>query len=366
MNVCRFHLAIKDRKPKRRLRLTGYLAGLAMMAAILTGPLFTVSAYAEEAATENKTEIYYKGKVTATVNVRVNAGEKNEKLVHNGKGVQLQSGEEVVILEEVMVEDKAWYHVRFERDDKVLEGYSTSSYITKTTTTITPTPTPSPIPSPTPEPTPTAPITPEPTVVPVDTDGTGGSGAKESKTGIVVGIAVVGGLALIGAGAFVLYRRNHPKQESSELTEAVKKLQKVEVKSPEPKKSNGVKPPEIRPAKKEGKQKEKTTGRAPGVYVKTPAEPVFQDFEELTQEERYQAVAKENEEKQALRKELDELREHDLVEHKYFGKGEVFDNTDVKLIEIRFGNDTRFLSKDTLAAKKLLKKCEEAGRRWRY
>ena len=64
--------------------------------------------------------------------------------------------------------------------------------------------------------------------------------------------------------------------------------------------------------------------------------------------------SKDGEEKKALRMRIQKLREHDIVIHKYFGRGEVFDNSDVRLIEVRFGNDVRFLNKDNLAAKKLL------------
>ena len=165
----------------------------------------------------------------------------------------------------------------------------------------------------------------------------------------------------------LLHQKKHPKAEQNELTEAVKKLQNVQITSQEQKKSSTEKLPEIRPTKKEEKPKNKKTSRVPGVYVKNPSQSIFEDLEpELTPQERIDAVSKENEEKKAFRKQLDELREHDIVQHIYFGRGEVFDNTDIKLIEIRFGNDVRFLNKDALASKKLITKFEEAERRWRY
>ena len=43
----------------------------------------------------------------------------------------------------------------------------------------------------------------------------------------------------------------------------------------------------------------------------------------------------------------------------YYGKGEVYDNSDIGRIEVRFGNDVRFLNKDDLVSKKLLSKYED-------
>ena len=63
---------------------------------------------------------------------------------------------------------------------------------------------------------------------------------------------------------------------------------------------------------------------------------------------------KDTDERRALRAAIDRLQEHDIVYHTTYGEGEVFDNSDVKLIEVRFGNDMRFLKKDQLVAKREL------------
>ena len=63
---------------------------------------------------------------------------------------------------------------------------------------------------------------------------------------------------------------------------------------------------------------------------------------------------------------INKLKPHDLVVHKYFGKGEVYDNSDVKLLEVRFGSDVRFLNKESLISKHLLVKLDDdilAGRK---
>lgn len=62
---------------------------------------------------------------------------------------------------------------------------------------------------------------------------------------------------------------------------------------------------------------------------------------------------KQTEDKQELRRMVDELKEHDVVIHRFFGYGEVDDNSDIKLIEIRFGSDVRYFNKDSLVAKKM-------------
>jgi len=55
-----------------------------------------------------------------------------------------------------------------------------------------------------------------------------------------------------------------------------------------------------------------------------------------------------------IRSRLDQLREQDMVVHKLYGEGEVIDNSDAEVIQIRFGNDLRFLKKDKLAKKDLV------------
>lgn len=55
-----------------------------------------------------------------------------------------------------------------------------------------------------------------------------------------------------------------------------------------------------------------------------------------------------------LRGKLDALRPDDRFTHKLYGEGEVIDNTDSDVIQVRFGRDLRFLKKDKLAEKNLI------------
>ena len=67
----------------------------------------------------------------------------------------------------------------------------------------------------------------------------------------------------------------------------------------------------------------------------------------------------EPDDKRALRDAIERLQEHDIVYHTIYGEGEVYDNSDVKLIEVRFGNDMRFLKKDQLVARREHKVVDE-------
>ena len=55
-----------------------------------------------------------------------------------------------------------------------------------------------------------------------------------------------------------------------------------------------------------------------------------------------------------LRKKLDELKEQDVLVHKKRGVGEVIDNSDANIIQVRFDRDLRFLKKDKLVKKHLV------------
>ena len=59
-------------------------------------------------------------------------------------------------------------------------------------------------------------------------------------------------------------------------------------------------------------------------------------------------------EEMILRRKLDELKEQDVLVHKKRGVGEVIDNSDANIIQVRFDRDLRFLKKDKLVKKHLV------------
>lgn len=78
------------------------------------------------------------------------------------------------------------------------------------------------------------------------------------------------------------------------------------------------------------------------------------DLEECVNDKEHNPTQQENTDKKSLRTAINGLKQHDIILHKFFGKGEVYDNSDVRLIEVRFGSDVRFLNKEQLVNKKLI------------
>ena len=60
-------------------------------------------------------------------------------------------------------------------------------------------------------------------------------------------------------------------------------------------------------------------------------------------------------EEMILRRKLDELKEQDVLVHRKRGVGEVIDNSDPNIIQVRFDRDLRFLKKDKLVKKNLVR-----------
>lgn len=304
------------------------------------------------------TVVYYKGVVTGNVNVRVDAGTDYDRLSHNGSYIQLQPGDEVLILGEKMVGDKPWYQIRFDASDGTeLVGYSTSTYITRTSETITPTPTPEPTPTPTltptPTPTPTPSPSPSPTPVPSEVvPPTAEEGQDFKLFWTILGVVAV--LIVLCVVLILIKNRMMLSGNSRLMTQKMKKIKEINPERETTKKNGTVrkKKPEIRTLSEE-------TDHTMVDQTTLHGRMFDADGMELPTVDAVKASAvRESEEKRALRTMIDELNEHDLVEHKYFGIGEVYDNSDVKLLEVRFGSDVRFLNKDSLVAKRLLSRYE--------
>lgn len=327
--------------------------------------------------TQDKDEIYYIGKVTGGVNVRVGAGADKDQLVVANQSVKLKKGTEVTILSEIMVGSKPWYEIKFKLGKEEVVGYATSTYIEKTSKTIAPTPMPTLTPEPTltPTPEPTAIPTIEPTAIPTKTT----SKAGENSTGSMI-LWIFGGISLLALGTVltlsVRKKRKEDFEEAKEVSKKVDKLKNMVItKDIDEKDSNekNSKNKAVGKFTKEGRPTRQPIAvqHTSEVYVKNSKIDTngFADELAVTKEQVAEEVSsikislgKDNGEKNELRKAIQALREHDIVIHKYFGKGEVFDNSDVKLIEVRFGGDVRFLNKDQLITKKLLQVTNERRR----
>ena len=306
------------------------------------------------------------GRTTARVNVRYGPGDGlYEVIVHNGENVTLNADKEVLIVDDAIYEASGnlWYNIIFDWNGEELNGWATSSYIT-VIATVTPTPTPSPTPEPatptpspepTPSPTPTAiPATPTPmpTIDP-------SSGDFRFVWGMIAALVVIAIIAI--AVIFIKNKMVYSNARSHEMSQKMKKLKNINLaEDKEDILSTTMitrrKRPEVRIVDENDEDRE---------YDPELIDSLF--GEELPAAEKVrQEPARESDEKRALRNEINKLKPRDLVLHKYFGKGEVYDNSDVKLLEVRFGSDVRFLNKESLVSKRLLVKLDDdvlAGRK---
>ncbi len=309
---------------------------------------------ATETTTQEET-VFYKGLVNSKVNVRLGPGTEYDKLVVDDKQVQLNSGDEVVIIGEAKATSGiVWYNISFEYNGAEVEGFSTSSYIAKTDETITPTPlpTPSPTNTPTPKPEPTMTSVPTEIVKPIDDIKDEARVEKENdiKKYIILVLSAFGVFIVLIIVLKLVRRRK--KNVNSDMSVKVDKIKQVKIEETEGK--GKKRKPEIKklsddvPVVETSKEEVYLAGIEPDDSVYN------EDYTSVDASGIRENASKEAEEKKALRAEIERLQEHDIVVHKYFGEGEVYDNSDVNLLEVRFENDVRFLNKDSLVSKRLL------------
>ncbi len=353
----------------------------------------------------------YDGSAVGNVRVRSGAGTDNPVLTdESGSEIVLSPGSKVTITgEDTAPNGKQWYHVSFSYGGDSYTGYCFAEYIEKSEEPVqaaTPTPEPTVTPVPTFTPTPTPTNIPTPTQVPAKNGG--GSGLN----GIIIAIAVI----IISICALVYFK--HAKELATinaSGNRSAKKIKKIDekVNGVQASNKNGKRKPQIKESKKNIDERDNSLTE--GVYIKKSVsknesssyydgkhkQNLYLDdgedeYLEETKEDEDISQAGENyhapegeydtassaiknadseylyvgktqknrnlpgseEEKQediTYRDEISSLREHDMVIHKYFGRGEVFDNNDVRLMEVHFGNDTRFLNKEQLVREHLIK-----------
>ncbi len=306
------------------------------------------SVYAEE-FDDGDDWTHYPGIVTGNyVNVRTGAGTKFDQLQDDaGNKIQLAGQTEVIIVDDAVADDgNVWYKVRFTKGGKTYEGFMTSSYVARDTDkpiTPSPTPTPSPVPTATATPVPDAEIVDavptQPLLTQTDADVDNKEGNSKSKVLVIIfAVLIVFALFII----FVLVKSFLKQNNKKKKSHTSRKLDRMR-KEQEDGSGNvqGKRRPEIR--------------RAPndGAYVREMRQEVYQtNYED--DDDLLGLINQENDDKKSLRAAVDRLQEHDIIIHKIYGEGEVYDNSDVKLMEVRFGNDVRFLNKDSIVSKKLV------------
>lgn len=306
----------------------------------------------------------YKGLITTDgLNVRADAGTSNPIVQYEGANLLLYLNDEVAIVAEKAVKSEVWYEIRFTKDGTECTGFVHSAYVNKTTETVTPNPTPTPIPTSTPTPEPTMTATPEPTSTPA----TSVKVEKEEPSGLNKLLLVLFILLLIGIVLLVVFwqlrKRSLLAKSSAETNDKIDNLRSVPLRKENPVPSM---------------QRKDSMKYARHTETKEPSKEAHDEIEELVGKERAKQVnavimeeyhkedmnsdrvleeaAESKRAKDILKEEIDRMMPGDVVYHKYFGKGVVYDNSDIKVIEVRFGPDVRFLNKTSCANKKLLKK----------
>lgn len=326
-------------------------------------------------------EIAYQGIANREVRVRTGPGTEYDQVVVGNKLLYLSSQTECVIIgQDTASNGKEWYKIRYTIGDEEIEGFVFAEYVGKFE--LSPTEAPTPMPTSTPTPTPTNTPTPTPTAAPVVTEAPKSSG-KGTKIALAAAIIAV----IVGGGtAFAIIRRKKREDSilGSESTKELARLNKLKLENSKLGKNNRDNS-KTEKAANAGKSKGKNSGSGKQIKIKksavkdvhaedtdsladmpvtekaiekSPAREVSKEVINLDTEAMKESSSKELEQKRILRADIEALSERDIVIHKIFGEGEVFDNSDVKLIEIRFGNDARFLNKDQLAAKRLLEETE--------
>ncbi|MBR4344596.1 MAG: SH3 domain-containing protein [Lachnospiraceae bacterium] len=289
--------------------------------------------------------VHYEGKVTASnaLNVRTGAGTNFDQLKdETGAIIQLKPQETIIILEDVVSDDaKIWYKIQFVRENKTYEGFAYGDYIAKDEEKkITPSPTPEPTATPTPSPTPIvatkAPATPTQSLADLSKEEPPAEN-KNSKSSILFVIFAVIAVAVVFFGLFILLGLIKQNKRKKRIHNA-RKVDRM--RNSEQESGTGKKKPEIRRADDDG-------------YVRDVRQSVYYTNSD-DEDDLYGIMPKETDEKRSLRAAVDRLQEHDIINHKIYGEGEVYDNSDVKLMEVRFGNDVRFLNKDSIVAKRLI------------
>lgn len=361
---------------RKKIMTLGAIACLSVT--VLAGTATTVYAAKEptfEATDETTAVEAYVGEININeLNVRTGFGANYDVVKIGGLQVILQKGDRVAVMSSgYSTSGNLWYEVRWVEDGLECHGYVRAKYVTMTEEIAVPLPTPTPIatPTPTPEPTPTpteTPIpTPSPTAAPTET-------ATKEPSGLVSALKGVGLVLLvlvIVAAAYVIIMKKKKESVKAETAEKIDSLKNIQLDRGQNmeemiavKRRREVEPTEVRETASRPKVNYESDAtmlarkeHARVVNAEIMERSRFYDpNEEKKKQDELKLLSESLKEKELLRDEIDNLIPGELVYHEYFGKGVVFDNSDVKVIEIRFGTDVRFINKASCVAKKLMRK----------
>ncbi len=316
-----------------------------------------------------------------SLNVRTGYGAAYDILRHEGELVLLYTNDRVAVMAVGNAPNgDIWYEIRWVEDDVEFHGYINAQFVKKLDevaipmATPTPTATPSPTPTltPTPEPTPTEAPEPTPTETPIAIPTPTEAPKSNALFSVVKGAGLVFFLVAIFAVVYFVVMKKKKEATQAETSEKIDSLRHIQLdkqeEEPEEKTVNIIR----RKSEDGSEMKENATRQ---VFFESDATILsrkeharvineeimersrfFDPNEEKKKQDEMKILSESLKEKEILREEIDSLIPGEVVYHEYFGKGVVFDNSDVKVIEIRFGTDVRFINKASCVSKKLMRK----------
>ncbi len=280
-------------------------------------------------------------------------GYENTKITYNGSIVVVEAGDRVAGMNSVTTShNELWYEVRWVEDGQEFHGYIYSGFkngkwakkyavITEEAAINIPTPTPTPTDTPTP--TPTSTPTPTPSPVPVQTKGD----FPTIPFVLIIGVMVV--LAAAAYYYFIVKKRQSNNQSGEQIKKLKNAIDRDSVIERERQLYENV---------AGGTRAGNRENLGQGVYtVRSPEEEALTNPDDYEGDERLKQIAENVKEKEIIRRELEALDARDMVYHKYFGEGQVMDNSDVNNVEVKFVNHgVMYIDKEEAARKSLMRK----------
>ena len=365
-------------------KMRKWLSVLGISACLFAMAVPGITAYAEKEPTYELTNVTssveaYVGEIDVdNLNVRTGFGTDFERVQIDGEYVVLHDGDKVAVMSEGTSSDgKSWYEVRWVEDGVEYHGYVRGKYVKMSEERAIPLPTPTPTATPTPEATatPIATPTPKATATPIATPVPTMIPEEPKDYSGLKGVGIVAVLLLVAIAAYLVVMKKKREAVVAETTEKIDNLKNIQLKKRQ-EDSNGN-PISIMARKQElPEEKVDEAGSRPALKSyqsdadllakKEQARMMnaeimeksrfYDPNEEKKKEDELKQLSESLKEKEILREEIDNLAPGDLVYHEYFGKGVVYDNTDVKRIEVRFGPSTHFIDRTKCVTQKLMRK----------
>ncbi len=309
-------------------------------------------AYTEETANVEAKIV----EVYNSVSVLDAPGYENQKLQYNGSTVMLKKGDKVAGMRAYTTDyNELWYEVRWVEDNIEFHGYVYSgfkndkwvkNYCKMTDDIAENIPTPTPLPTDTPTPTPI------PTDTPIPTPTAGPTPIQKLGKSPIPFIFIMGVMVVLAAVAYYYLVVKRKQNNNTNSADQIKRLK------------NAIDRDAVIEREKKlyenvsgGTKANRKESLGQGVYTVKTTEEKLTNPDDYEDDERLRQIAQSVKEKEIIRRELEALDARDMVYHKYFGEGQVVDNSDVNNVEVKFVNHgIMYIDKEEAARKSLMRK----------